>query len=468
MRKENMYMRNSFENHSKNMRFYLLIILVALELLMSFSFLGYVHIEPISITTAYIPVLLAGVLAGLPEAVILGAVFGLSSMWKAGANYVMAADQLFSPFMSGHPAESLMLSVGSRILFGLLVGILYLIAKRVRFTGLWIFVISFFGKFLHSFLVYGFMGIFFSETGYNALSALRGFDINDIVTNIFTGGIILLFWELERSERWRGFCKKIEKIRHLQPEDSYSKWFLAVVILLTLCFAMAVAVYFVNRMNRVLAGSGVVLTDTNYSDLIHLQIQFLIGIISLALLVTIFLILNRKYNTYTNYEARTDALTGILTRKAFFRECESFIRGIDSKEECFGYFIMADVDNFKGINDRFGHPEGDHALRNLAAALQDIFRYEGLTGRVGGDEFAVFVYNPIPREKLERNLELLADRIGKIGTREYRLSCSIGAVPVTGAETAEDLYREADRLMYMAKKHGRDRYVIAEHETTDI
>ena len=79
-------------------RRYLLFSLIFVELLMSFSFLGYFHLEPISVTTAYLPVLLAGALATPVDATIVGAVFGLASLWKASASYVMAADQLFSPF----------------------------------------------------------------------------------------------------------------------------------------------------------------------------------------------------------------------------------------------------------------------------------------------------------------------------------------------------------------------------------
>lgn len=95
------------------MRRYAFWILLSVELLLSFSFFGYFHIEPISVTIAYIPVLLAGALIGPLESVAVGALFGLASMWKASANYVMPADQLFSPFYSGEPLGSFMLSVGS-------------------------------------------------------------------------------------------------------------------------------------------------------------------------------------------------------------------------------------------------------------------------------------------------------------------------------------------------------------------
>ena len=82
---------------------YVLMALIALELLMSFSFLGYFHIAPISITIAFLPVMLAGALLGPLESTVVGLVFGLASMWKASASYVLPADQLFSPVLSGHP-----------------------------------------------------------------------------------------------------------------------------------------------------------------------------------------------------------------------------------------------------------------------------------------------------------------------------------------------------------------------------
>ena len=74
---------------------YLFWSLVAIELFMSFSFLGYIHIEPISLTFVYIPVLAAGCVLGAKEAAAVGAVFGLASMWKASAFYVAAGDAVF-------------------------------------------------------------------------------------------------------------------------------------------------------------------------------------------------------------------------------------------------------------------------------------------------------------------------------------------------------------------------------------
>ena len=110
-------MKLSADTSNQTMHRYVLSALIALELLMSFSFLGYFHVEPISITIAYIPVLIAGALLSPASSALVGLFFGLASMWKASANYVMPADQLFSPLFSGEPVGSLVLSVGSRVLF---------------------------------------------------------------------------------------------------------------------------------------------------------------------------------------------------------------------------------------------------------------------------------------------------------------------------------------------------------------
>ncbi len=453
--------------YKKNIRYYLLAALIALELLMSFSFLGYVHIEPISITFAYIPVLLAGVLGGLPEAVILGAVFGLSSMWKAGANYVLPFDQLFSPFLSGHPLESLALSVGSRTLFGFFIGLLYMAAKRVRGTGFWIFLISIFGRFFHSVLVYSTMGLLFPETGYHIGNALQGFGtINNIVTSVMTAVIVTLLWRLEKLSAWQDFCLRVEKAQRLQLGGHYHRFSFIVITLLTICLSMAVAVYFVNRMNYVLSQSGIILSKANYSDLMHLQLQFLIGILSMMVLVVVFLILNRKYTAYTDYEAKIDALTGVMTRNAFFHACGKAMRELCFDKNIYGYFVMIDVDHFKNINDHYGHPEGDRILRNIAQELREIFSTDGLTGRVGGDEFAILIYMPMPKETLETKLEFFLEQVHKIEIDSQGLSCSIGAVCVTEDKTIEAYYLGADRLLYMAKKQGRDRYVIGTLEDT--
>lgn len=151
---------------------YILWGLVVIELFMSFSFLGYIHIEPISMTFVYIPVLVAACILGPKEGALLGSVFGLASMWKASAFYVGAGDTIFSPVMSGKPIQSFLLSVASRTLFGWIAGILYKIAKESKHPEIGILIVSSIGRAVHTFCVYLFMGLLFPEIGLTPANTL--------------------------------------------------------------------------------------------------------------------------------------------------------------------------------------------------------------------------------------------------------------------------------------------------------
>ncbi len=343
----------------KSLYWYLLGTLVAVELLMSFSFLGYIHVEPISITLAYIPVLLTGALMGPLESTFLGAVFGLASMWKASASYVMALDQLFSPTMSGHPLESVLLSVGSRMLFGLLIGLLYMAARHGRFAGLWIGLVSFFGRTLHAVLVYAALWAFFPEAGYTPVDALSDFmSFNGLLTSAVSTALVLLCWYVSRSQAWQQFQRRLEAVHSLQLGERYHSLSLVAIIAVTLGAAVAVAFYFVHRMESVLAQTGTPLSETGYADLLHLQIQFLIGILSMMALVIIFLVFNRRYNTYKDREAKIDSLTGALNRRAFFQTCTRALRSCSAAEDASCYFLMVDLDFSKPLMTHTATREG--------------------------------------------------------------------------------------------------------------
>lgn len=240
----------------RNIRFYILGVLLAVELLMSFSFLGYVHVEPISITFAYVPVLLAGALLGPAESTAVGAAFGLASMWKAGAGYVSSFDRLFSP-LSGYPFGSIMLSVGARMLFGLVVGLLYAAARKPKRAGIWICLVSYFGSVVNSFFVYSALWLFFPETGYTPLNCLSSLTRADnIASSLACVAVVYVCWRINRSRQWRLFEERFVKARSLGQSEHYHTLSLVVIIIATICMAAAVGIYFVNRMQFALEQSG--------------------------------------------------------------------------------------------------------------------------------------------------------------------------------------------------------------------
>ena len=159
-------------------------------------------------------------------------------------------------------------------------------------------------------------------------------------------------------------------------------------------------------------------------------------------------------------EAECDRLTGLYNRSGFERRAEAFLK----KEHPGGALILMDLDNFKQINDFEGHPEGDRALQRFAQCLSGVFRDEDIIARLGGDEFIVLVCNPVPDKILEEKFGSLLDRMHMTMKEEYekyRVSVSIGAVPIDGSmKNYKKLYQCADTALYISKYLGKDCFYI--------
>lgn len=125
-----------------------------------------------------------------------------------------------------------------------------------------------------------------------------------------------------------------------------------------------------------------------------------------------------------------------------------------------GCFIILDVDHFKSINDRCGHPEGDRILKEVAERLQAVFGGKGILGRLGGDEFVALLHEPMTEREVEKLLYTLKERLREIRVEGESITCSIGVIPAEPEYTIDGLYRNADRLLYEAKKKGKDQFVF--------
>ncbi|MBQ1871431.1 MAG: EAL domain-containing protein [Lachnospiraceae bacterium] len=154
---------------------------------------------------------------------------------------------------------------------------------------------------------------------------------------------------------------------------------------------------------------------------------------------------------------RMDSMTGILNKAA----CEDEIaRFIGSHPEGEHALIMIDVDDFKRINDSFGHLYGDTVIKTVATHLMERFRSTDIVGRIGGDEFLVLMKNA--------TAELAASVAGEVckhirttvrtGKGDLVISCSVGIsmFPDSGLEYTE-LFKRAEIAMYLSKKDGKDR-----------
>ena len=163
-------------------------------------------------------------------------------------------------------------------------------------------------------------------------------------------------------------------------------------------------------------------------------------------------------------KAMHDPLTGVLTRGAFFEISDhEFARARRSRTPL--SIVMADIDHFKSINDRFGHPGGDEVLREVARRLHATFRKEDAVGRYGGEEFIALAMGCEGADAMA-----LADRfrlaVGNqpfvIGSDWVDVTTSVGVVTGTAADGMQGLIRAADEALYRAKATGRNKVVNAE------
>jgi len=155
--------------------------------------------------------------------------------------------------------------------------------------------------------------------------------------------------------------------------------------------------------------------------------------------------------------ARTDSTTGASNRRAFFEMVEHEINRARRTGEPLT-LVYIDLDEFKTVNDRWGHNVGDIALRTVVATLSKTTRATDLVARLGGDEFAVFLPNAglmMAKTAVER---LQAELLSAMKQKEWPITFSIGAVTLAKApDSSDDMLRQADALMYMAKHLGKNR-----------
>lgn len=169
---------------------------------------------------------------------------------------------------------------------------------------------------------------------------------------------------------------------------------------------------------------------------------------------------------YYMSEYAVDTGTGLLNKKAIQEYAlEHILAGKKT-----GYFILLDVDDFKSVNDRFGHMFGDEVLSKCAEIFRSVTRTRGMVGRFGGDEF-MFILDNVPKEEDLRRILKVIEKHAKWAFSEkegFNISFSIGIskFPDDGT-TYEELLKKADKCLYIAKDKGKDRYIIYREQLHD-
>lgn len=191
-------------------------------------------------------------------------------------------------------------------------------------------------------------------------------------------------------------------------------------------------------------------------------IALIIPLLSVPLIGQPILLLLYKINDMEKEMRRLatfDELTGVYTRRAFFEQVEkAFVKGFQNPPPC---ILILDIDRFKKINDTYGHSIGDCVLKNLGEILESVYGEHGVVGRIGGEEFAIFLYGNrrVTIEALNRELSNALNEKQVIHLNQViSYTISIGGVDI-GAKTWNHYYTKADQYLYTAKNTGRNKMV---------
>lgn len=162
--------------------------------------------------------------------------------------------------------------------------------------------------------------------------------------------------------------------------------------------------------------------------------------------------------------AHTDGLTGLLNHRTFMEKLEAEFKRLDREYRHFSLLLL-DIDWFKKVNDEYGHPVGDVALRTVAGVIRDMARSIDFVARYGGEEFAVGMVGAD-----SEGAKIMAERIRKAvenktisaGSISLKLTVSIGVASYfRGCDKKETLIAQADQALYQAKHAGRNRVCLA-------
>lgn len=160
--------------------------------------------------------------------------------------------------------------------------------------------------------------------------------------------------------------------------------------------------------------------------------------------------------------AERDALTKLLNKYAGRKQAEEYFARHTQDISC--AMLMIDLDNFKPVNDRFGHLFGDTVLTQVSRVLKRMFRSQDIISRVGGDEFMVLMRGISDQELLKNRCQQLIATFANTFrhlNKEMPLSCSVGvAVAPVHGNSYYELYQHADQALYQAKAQGKNTYAF--------
>lgn len=450
----------------RRLQLFYFFILAAIETVLAFSVYGLINVGNISTTTLHIPVLLAALFFDRKTSTLMGLYFGLLTVIKASNASFTPGDITFSVFTSGNLLGTLVMGIGMRGLFGYCAGYIFEQVKKLRPLWLALILGTFLACILHSFFVLTAMGIFFPRLGLTSITTFV-----DMLTPrhyffyILSCVVILGSYYLNR--RYNIGANLSQAFFNVQYLFRNKRSIGILMFMVLTCFiATGFARHFTGRVLMVLGTGNFKLTPMMLSAINGWYLQFIAGMIAACFLITVVIFYFYNNTEIAIQNSHLDSLTGILNKDALEKQVNELLQtdGLQSK----GTFIMLDVDNFKEVNDTYGHPVGDQILIQVAENLRLSTRSHDVIRRMGGDEFGFYLAGQCNLARLERIVKALIENLRDIELPDSkRLTCSIGIAPYHGQKTFDDFYHEADKALYLAKNSGRNRYSFYHYDDAE-
>ena len=191
----------------------------------------------------------------------------------------------------------------------------------------------------------------------------------------------------------------------------------------------------------------------------HMYNRVIFLVVLLVLYIVISTTFLSKISRYSRKNENTDEITGMINNKMFREMFEkSRKKGFQNKETC---LVLLDVDDFKTVNDNYGHLYGNTVLKTVSEELKHAIGSDGFIARWGGDEFVGLIY--LDKHIVFERLNLMQELLQQMDTK-VRISFSCGIVEIDRSVTLKEAFEKADRALYKAKENGKAQCYLSEAE----
>ena len=169
---------------------------------------------------------------------------------------------------------------------------------------------------------------------------------------------------------------------------------------------------------------------------------------------------NSRENKYLIHLSEIDPLTSVFNKETTQKLIDQKLK--NHEHFC---FLILDVDDFKSVNDNYGHAVGDKVLKNLSDLFKNHFRQTDIVGRIGGDEFIILIEDEVIAESRIQSLLQKVNALKIEELQDFKLSISVGmAFAPSNGTTFMELYRHADHALYQTKRTGKNNYKIYKND----